>query len=384
MLKRLVLASSLVMLVGASLAEARVPLAQRFKNLPAVQSGTKFWQKTVALGAIIATCGLVAGCENRHPTRDDNEPRYIYVQPPVHENRTVTASNVPDDHWQTQPQAQPHAHRSQQHDDGQAHRQHVQIHAHHDPVGQQIIGGEVRQQAFTTYVHVSSGYRNTERRRVYAGDDVYFLQNGGIYMGRVEREMPPNRALIGDLYGTRIYGDAGEQKRIVSNNDIMGFSLGYHQDVGLELVLENDHEIFRREDDDYMERFYARVEDVYSDGYYRMRVTYGTAPGGHRVNLRDPYVIFMHKNIWPIEGHPIDGHEDVGSVVMILGEEDSHIEYLLGEVMQVMDDGFYDIEIYAKRDFDGNHIDLRHDYRIFVHESTPARDGGMLFAARRD
>ena len=382
MLKRLLLAIVVIMFCGVQVVEAQAPLTTKISQLPIVQGGAKVLQKVTVIGAAIVIACSFGGCESQEPKKEYVK-EYVYVPQPALQNRTVTTSNVPANHWHTQPEHEPQQtnHRHQP-DDGQAHRE--VINAHRDPVGQQVVGGVVRQQAFTTYVHVESGYRSTERRRVYAGDDVYFLQEGGIYMGVVEREMPPNRALIGNLYGTRIYGDAGEQKRIVSYNDIHGYSFGNHQDIGLELVLENDHEIFRREDDDYMERFYATVEDVYSDGFYRMRVTYGTAPGGHRVNLRDPYVIFMHKNIWPLEGSPIVGHDDVGSIVMILGEEDTHIEYLLGEVMQVMDDGFYDIEIYSKRDFDGNTINLAHDYRIFVHETTPARQGGIIFAAQRD
>ena len=244
----------------------------------------------------------------------------------------------------------------------------------------QTAGGVIQQQQFTTYVHVASNYRSTKKRTILAGDEVYIEQDGAVYLGVVEREMPPARLLVGELHGTRIYADAGHQKRIIDRDDIKGIRLWGHVDTGLQIGLENDHNIFRRDNDDYMERFYGRVTAVYDDGYYRLRVTYGTAPGGQQVTLRDPYVIFMHKNIWPFEGTALVGHHDLGSPVMVLGEEGSHIEFLLGEIMQVLDDGFYDIEIFAERDIDGNQINLADVYRIFVHQSTPARQGGIIFA----
>ena len=246
----------------------------------------------------------------------------------------------------------------------------------------QTAGGVIQQRQFTTYVHVVSNYRSTKKRTVLAGDEVYIEQDGAVYLGVVEREMPPARLLVGELHGTRIYADAGHQKRIIDRDDIKGIRLWGHVDTGLQIGLENDHDIFRRDNDDYMERFYGRVTAVYDDGYYRLRVTYGTAPGGQQVTLRDPYVILMHKNIWPFEGTPVVGHHDLGAPVMVLGEEGSHVEFLVGEIMQVLDDGFYDIEIFAERDIDGNRINLADVYRIFVHESTPARQGGVIFATR--
>ena len=302
------------LLVCVGAAEAR-PLAKNLTQLPMLQDSGKFWQK---VGRFVAGATIVGAA-------------------------IVGGAEV------------------------DAHRQ-----------DRQISGYMYQQRSHTSFVHVGSNYRSTERQWLYAEDEVYFLQKGGVYSGRVERRMPGKRVLISNIYGSRVYGDAGVQKRIVALSDVKGLSLHGHPDIGLEVVLENDHEIFYRDDDDYMERFYATVEDVYNDGYYRLRIEHGTAVGGFWVELRDPYVVFMHKNIWPMEGNPIANHKDVGRRVLILGEEGSNIQYLLGKVMQVMDDGFYDIEIRAKRDFQDNRIKLARKYRVFVHEDTPARQGGMV------
>ena len=46
--------------------------------------------------------------------------------------------------------------------------------------------------------------------------------------------------------------------------------------------MDNDDRIFRRDDDDYIERFYARVANVYDDGFYRAIVEYGTDSVGNK------------------------------------------------------------------------------------------------------
>ena len=316
MLKHLLVAIGLLMYVGT--AEAR-PLAKNLTQLPVLKDSGKFLQKVGQKVGIFAAGAAIVG--------------------------TAILGVLPQ-----------------------------QVDAH---------GGERQQYMFeqrshTSYVYVPSRYRSTERQWLYEEDEVYFTQRGGVYSGVVEKRMPGNRVLISGIYGSRVYNDAGQQKRIVPLKDVKGMSLRDHPDIGLEVVLENDHSIFYRDDDDYMERFYATVEEVYNDGYYRLRIDNGTAVGGFWVKLHTPYVVFVHKNIWPMEGHPIEGHRDVGRDVLILGEEGSNIEYLLGRVEQVMDDGFYDIEIRAKRDFQGNRIKLAKKYRVFVHEDTPARQGGMV------
>ena len=334
------------------------------RHLPK-QLTNKLAQRIVGAGlaVTIACTGLSCEVADRPFHENDSEVHHYYYSQPA-EQETQGAPYVP--HVETSPVVS---------DEGFVVNQ--------QPVASgpaQTAGGVIQQRQFTTYVHVASGYRSTKKRTVFAGDEVYIEQDGAVYLGVVEREMPPARLLVRELRGTRIYADAGQQKRIIARDDIKGIRLWGHIDTGLQIGLENDHNIFRRDDDDYLERFYGRVTAVYDDGYYRLRVTYGTAPGGQQVTLRDPYVILMHKNIWPFEGNPLVDHHDLGAPIMVLGEQGSRIEFLLGEIMQVLDDGFYDIEIFAEQDVDGNRINLADAYRIFVHESTPARRGGIIFA----
>lgn len=349
---------TIVLLISATGVSANVALKQTPKALAG-----KLAQQVVGAGLTIAVACAGLSCEvsERPLHHDDNAEVYHYYHVQATEQEGGTAY-VP--HVETSP-------------------------ATAAPIDQQpivsvppqVVGAPFQQQ-FTSYVHVASNYRSTKKRTVFAGDEVYIEQDGAVYLGVVEREMPPARLLVSELQGTRIYADAGQQKRIINRDDIKGIRLWGHADTGLQIGLENDHSIFRRDDDDYLERFYGRVTAVYDDGYYRLRVTYGTAPGGQHVTLRDPYVILMHKNIWPFEGTPLVGHHDLGASVMLLGEEDSRIEFLLGEIMQVLDDGFYEVEIFAEQDIDGNRIDLADVYRVFVHERTPARQGGVIFATR--
>ena len=356
-------------IVTPKLSAGGTAIKQVKRYLLSQTSTNKLAQRIIGAGlAITVACtGLSCEVAERPLHENDSEVHHYYYTQHA-EQVTQGTPYVP--HVETSPVAS---------DEGFVDQQ------HNRPVARspaQTVGGVIQQRQFTTYVHVASSYRSTKKRTVLAGDQVYVEQDGAVYLGVVEREMPPARLLVGELYGTRIYADAGHQKRIINRDDIKGIRLWGHADTGLQIGLENDHDIFRRDDDDYMERFYGRVTAVYDDGYYQLRVTYGTAPGGQQVTLRDPYVILMHKNIWPFEGTPIVGHHELGVPVMVLGEEGSHIEFLLGEIMQVLDDGFYDIEIFAEQDVDGNQINLADAYRIFVHESTPARLGGIIFARR--
>lgn len=235
----------------------------------------------------------------------------------------------------------------------------------------------VQERQHITYVHVESKYRNTRQRVVYEGDVVYFVQDGGVFGGVVERHLHPDRVVVSRVYGTGIYGD-NVQKRIVPIDAIRGVSFHYHDDAGLMLVLENDDNIFRRDEDDYMQRFYVRVLNVYDDGFYRAQVEYGVDALGNKIYLQDMYTLFIHKDIWPTDSIPITDHPDIGIEAMFLGEAGTRVEYVLGKVVRVYDDGFYEIEITAELDFDQNRTELRESYSMFMHESTPLRDGGFL------
>ena len=236
----------------------------------------------------------------------------------------------------------------------------------------------VQQQDYTTYVHVESKYRNTRQRRVYEGDAVYFVENDGVFAGIVERHVHPERVIVGQLYGTAIYADSGHQQRLVDLDAIRGVSFQHHVDAGLIVAIDNDDRIFQRNDDDYIERFYARVANVYDDGFYRAIVEYGTDSFGNEIYLHDSYTLFVHKDLLPAESLPIADHPDLGIDGLILGPEGTMIEYLLGRVARVYDDGFYEIEVFAELDFDQNITNLAEPYSMFMHESTPLRDGGFL------
>ena len=231
---------------------------------------------------------------------------------------------------------------------------------------------------YSTYVHVDSKYRNTRQRIIYEGDAVYFLQDGRVYYGVVERHVHPQRVIVEQLYGTGIYDDLGQQKRLIDVDMIRGVSFQHHEDIGLIMVMENDDTIFRRDDDDYFARFHARVVDVYDDGFYRLRVEYGTDLQGNRVYLQDSYTLFSHRNMWRQHSTPLTNHADVGVGAIILGPAGTDIEYLLGEVTRVYDDGFYEIKVSSELDFQENHIELKESYNMFMHESTPLREGGFL------
>ena len=138
----------------------------------------------------------------------------------------------------------------------------------------------MQEKDYTTYVHVDSKYRNTRQRVVHEGDVVYFVQDGMVFGGVVERHVHPERVIVARVYGTGIHSDSREQKRLIDLDLIRGVSFQYHDDAGLILVLDNDDTIFRRDDDDYIARFYARVVNVYDDGFYRVLVEYGTDPQG--------------------------------------------------------------------------------------------------------
>ena len=236
----------------------------------------------------------------------------------------------------------------------------------------------VQERDYSTYVHIESKYRNTRQRSVHEGDVVYFLQDGGVFGGIVERHVPPERVIVAQLYGTGIYNDSHQQKRLIELDLIKGVSFQYHEDAGLILVMDNDDSIFRRDDDDYIARFYARVVNVYDDGFYRVLVEYGTDPQGNRVYLQNSYTLFTHRDIWTTDSKPIIDHPDIGVEAIVLGPTGTNIEYLLGEVTRVYDDGFYEIEVSAELDFDQNRIELDEIYSVYMHESTPLRDGGFL------
>ena len=236
----------------------------------------------------------------------------------------------------------------------------------------------VQERDYTTYVHVESNYRNTRQRTVQEGDVVYFLQDGGVFGGVVERHVHPERVIISQLYGTGIYNDSGQQKRLIELDLIRGVSFQFHDDAGLILVMDNDDAIFKRDDDDYFARFYARVVNVYDDGFYRVLVEYGTDPQGNRIYLHNSYTLFTHRDIWTTESVPIADHPDLGVDIIVLGPAGTHIEYLLGKVTRVYDDGFYELEITAELDFDQNRLELDESYHVYMHESTPLREGGFL------
>ena len=231
---------------------------------------------------------------------------------------------------------------------------------------------------YSTYVHIDSKYRNTRQRTIYEGDSVYFLQDGRVYYGVVERHVHPKRVIVGQLYGSGIYDDLGQQKRMVDIDLIRGVSAQYHEDVGLMLVMENDDTIFRRDDDDYFARFHVRVVDVYDDGFYRMLVEYGTDAVGNRIYLQNSYTLLSHRNMWREDSAPLANHADLGVEAIILGPAETDIEYLLGKVTRVYRDGFYEIKISSELDFRKNHIELKESYSMFMHESTPLREGGFL------
>lgn len=236
----------------------------------------------------------------------------------------------------------------------------------------------IQERDYTTYVHVESKYRNTRQRKVYEGDAVYFVEGDGVFGGIVERHVHPERVVVGQLYGTAIYADSGYQQRLVDLDAIRGVSFQHHDDAGLIMAIENDDLIFRHNDDDYIDRFYARVANVYDDGFYRAIVEHGTDSFGNEIYLHDSYTLFMHKDLWPTESVPIADHPDLGADSLILGPEGTMIEYLLGKVARVYDDGFYEIEVTAELDFDQNVTKLAEPYSVFMHESTPLRDGGFL------
>ena len=236
----------------------------------------------------------------------------------------------------------------------------------------------IQEQDYTTYVHVESKYRNTRQRKVYEGDVVYFVEGNGVFGGIVERHVHPERVVIGQLYGTAIYADSGYQQRLVELDAIRGVSFQHHDDAGLIVAMANDDRIFRRDDDDYIERFYARVANVYDDGFYRAIVEYGSDSFGNEIYLHDSYTLFVHKDLWPTESVPLVDHPDLGADSLILGPEGTMIEYLIGRVARVYDDGFYEIEVFAELDFDQNVTNLAEPYSVFMHESTPLRDGGFL------
>lgn len=236
----------------------------------------------------------------------------------------------------------------------------------------------VQEQDYTTYVHVESKYRNTRQRQVYEGDVVYFVEGDGVFGGVVERHVHPELVVVGQLYGTAIYADAGYQQRLVELDAIRGVGFQYHDDAGLIIAMDNDDRIFRRDDDDYIARFYARVVNIYDDGFYRALVEYGTDSFGNEIYLHNSYTLFMHKDLWPAESSPIVDHPDLDSDALILGPSGTRIEYLIGRVARVYDDGFYEIEVFAELDIDQNVTQLNKTYSVFMHESTPLRDGGFL------
>ena len=234
------------------------------------------------------------------------------------------------------------------------------------------------QKNHTTHVHVDSKYRNTRQRIIYEGDEVYFLQDGGVYYGVVERHVHPKRVIVGQLYGSGISGDAGKQKRMVDVDLIRGVKFQHHEDIYSMLVMENDDTIFRRDDDDYVARFHVRVVDVYDDGFYRLLLEYGTDAHGNRVYPQVSYTLFSHRNMWRKQSVPLANHADLGVEAIILAPAGTNIERLLGKVTRVYDDGFYEIKISSELDFQKNHIELKESYNMFMHESTPLREGGFL------
>ena len=65
----------------------------------------------------------------------------------------------------------------------------------------------VQEKDYTTYVHVESKYSNTRQRVVHEGDVVYFVQDGGVFGGVVERHVHPERVIVAQLYGTDPQGN---------------------------------------------------------------------------------------------------------------------------------------------------------------------------------
>lgn len=170
-------------------------------------------------------------------------------------------------------------------------------------VRQEKMQGDIlyRETGDTAYVHVESPYRSTKRRIGYPdyGDKIYFVQHDGIYTGEIQKRFIPDKPDHAEIVIVP-YGIS-----ISSNENIRGVSIDNHEDIGIEITLENNHRVFRRDNDDYIELFYGKVNAVYDDGYYRLDVIQGNDSSGDRVYLQDPYVIFMHKkSIWTDKATP--------------------------------------------------------------------------------
>ena len=87
-----------------------------------------------------------------------------------------------------------------------------------------------------------------------------------------------------------------------------------------------------------------------------------------------------------IGGISVPDHQDLGKQVRLLTEADSDDNYLynLGEVVEVYDNGHYEIEIDRKFSYESVTYEsvtkpIDKPYRVFVHASLQAHQGGFVF-----
>ena len=110
-------------------------------------------------------------------------------------------------------------------------------------------------------------------------------------------------------------------------------------------------------------------------GYERhtgMLLVEATEGGNNRPNE------VYHKNLG---GVSVPNHQDLSRRVKLLSKADSEIDYLYdtGEVSEVYDDGHYEIAVDRKVNFDGRELPIDKPYKVFVHASVQAREGGFVF-----
>ena len=82
-----------------------------------------------------------------------------------------------------------------------------------------------------------------------------------------------------------------------------------------------------------------------------------------------------------IGGISIPDHQDLGKQVRLLTEADSDDNYLynLGEVVEVYDNGHYEIEVDRKFSYESVISSIDKPYRVFVHASLSENKGGFVF-----
>ena len=187
------------------------------------------------------------------------------------------------------------------------------------------------------------------------------LSYGGLFVG-----MAMSSAIGVDAYLATAIGFA------MSSVGLVPFSVGIHRDNMTRSLYNRSRE---------RQVFYTELLDGKVTLHFGHVVDYEYDTGMLIVESTDGENKTNQVYFKDVGGISVPDHQDLGRQVRLLTEADSDDNYLydLGKVVEVYDEGHYEIEVDRKFSDDSVTKPIDKPYRVFVHASLQAHQGGFVF-----